>query len=71
MPYKFIVDRKDGNRVEVADIHLGPTPAVGSEVELSIEGKMLRAAVFNVRTFPSKSPGTAVQTVDHVDVREI
>lgn len=71
MPYKVIVDMKDGNRIEVAEIHLNPTPKIGTDVMVSIENRKFRAEVFGIRTFPSKSPGTAVETVDHVDAREI
>jgi len=70
MAYKVIVDRKDGNRVEIAEIHRGPTPQLNSEVTVSIENKPFKAVVFAIRTIPSKSPGTAVETVDHVDARE-
>ena len=72
MPYKVIVIGKDGiNRVEVTEIHHGPTPHINSEATVSIDDKTIRAFVFGVRTMLSKSSGTAIEAADTVDAKEI
>jgi len=66
-----IVYRKDGSRIDVPEIHRAATPQRGATVEVRHENTTIRAVVSSISTFPSKSPGTAVETVDNVYAREI
>ena len=71
MPYKVTVQRKDGSRIAVPEIHRTTTPRHGEIVEVEIENATVRALVSLVTTYPSKSPGTAVETVDDVGATEM
>jgi hypothetical protein len=71
MAYRVIFAANDGNRYEVNEVHLTPIPSLGDLVEVSIQEQKHVGRVMGIRTSPSKSPGTAVEGVDHVDVREL
>jgi hypothetical protein len=69
MPYKVIVERMDGTRIELPDIHHRATPQIGTTVEVEIEMRTARVVVDNISSIPPKSPGAV--TVDSVTTREI
>ncbi len=71
MPYKIVLQRKDGTKIWLPNIHEGATPKKQVEVKVTINSRPVKAIVETVRTFPSKSPVTAVKTVDQVDAREL
>ncbi len=70
MPYKVNLSLLIGRRVQLPEIHHKSTPQKGDMITVGYPGGVARARVTSVQTFPSKSPGTAVETVDHVDAQE-
>jgi hypothetical protein len=71
MPYKVRLVLVGGERIQLADIHHQPTPNVGDHITVNVGNGATRAQVTAVHKFPSKSPGTAVETVDDVDAQEL
>ena len=71
MPYKFTLTLLGGQKADLPEIHHNATPPVGTIVFVGYPGGAAKAKVTGVRTFPSRSPETAVQTVDQVDAQEL
>jgi hypothetical protein len=71
MAYKVTVNRKDGNRVELPEVHHGRTPWRNGQIIVEIDGNPVRVIVTSVKAAPVKAPKMAVETVDAVDTREL
>lgn len=71
MPYKVSLTLVSGERGQLSDIYYAKTPSVGDKLIVNIGGRSTRAQVTGVRKHPSKSPASAVQTVDDVDAQEM
>jgi hypothetical protein len=71
MPYKVSVNRKDGNRVELPEVHCNRTPWRNAVIAVDIAGNPVRVIVTSVRAAPVKAPKMAVEIVDAVDAREL
>jgi hypothetical protein len=71
MPYKINFTNLMGQRVALPEIHRGRTPAHNDVITVNYPGGVAKAQVTGVQTFPSKSPGTAVETVDQIDAQEM
>ena len=71
MPYEVSLTLVGAERVQLPEIHLTATPRVGEIITVNIDNRSTRAQVTGIRNFPSKSPGTAVETVDQVDAQEM
>jgi hypothetical protein len=70
MPYKVSLTRKGGRRIDLAEVHRLKTPWKDEQATVEVDGQPVRAIVTNVRKSLSKSPGTAIETVDDVDALE-
>ncbi len=72
MPYSVMPTLRGGSRVG-ADfrIYQGPTPSIGQEIDMTYKGRAVKALVTDVTKYPSHSPGTAIEIVDHVTAREL
>jgi hypothetical protein len=71
MPYRVIVERKNGTQSSLLQIHNKVTPQIGTTIEIEIEGIIVQAVVTNVTTYPPKVGGIAVSTTDSVTAKEI
>ena len=71
MPYKVSLTLLGGQRTQRTEICREPTPKVGNIILVSLGNVSVKAQVMAVRTYPSKSPGIAVETVDDVDAQEM
>lgn len=71
MPYQVTLTRKGGKVAGDFRIYHRRTPQRGDEIEVVLDdGTVAMAVVTLISTMPSKSPGTAVQAVDHVAAKE-
>ena len=71
MPYKVSLTRTGGRRIDLPEVHRLKTPWKDEQVTVEIDGQPIRAIVTGIRKYPSKSPGTAVETVNGVDALEV
>jgi hypothetical protein len=71
MAYKVSVTRKDGNRVELPEVHRDRTPWRNAVIAVDIDGNSVRVTVTGVRAASVKAPKMAVEIVDAVDAREL
>jgi hypothetical protein len=71
MAYKVSVNRKDGTRVELPDVHRARTPWRNAVIAVDIDGNAVRVIVTGVRAAPVKAPKTAIEIVDAVDARAL
>ena len=71
MAYKVSVNRKDGHRVELLEVHRDRTPWRNGQIVVEIDGNPVRVTVTGVRAAPVKAPKTSMEIVDAVDAREL
>jgi hypothetical protein len=71
MPYRVSLTLVGGQRTQLSDIYYAKTPSIGDKLIVNIGSRSTRAQVTSVRKHPSKSPASAVQTVDDVDAQEM
>ena len=71
MPYKVSLTLVGGERAQLPEIYHARTPSIGDRISVNIGNRATRAQVRGVSKQPSKSPGTAVETVDQVDAQEL
>jgi hypothetical protein len=71
MSYKVNVNRKDGNRVELLEIHRAVTPWINAELKVEIGGRPVRVSVTGTQSFKSKRDTPTVRTLDIVNAREL
>ena len=72
MPYKVTLTTTGNQRTDRTEICHDQTPSVRDIISVTlINGPSTKAIVTGVQTFPSKSFGTAVESVDHVDAQEM
>ena len=71
MPYKIILTLVSGQQFKPPGILHGPTPQKDNMITVDIGNRATRAKVNEVRTYPSKSPQTAVEVVDEVYAQEL
>jgi hypothetical protein len=71
MAYKVSVNRKEGNRVELSEVHRDRTPWRNGQIVVELDGDPVRVIVTGVRVAPVKAPKTAIEIVDAVDAREL
>jgi len=69
MAYKVSVNRKDGSRVELPEIHRDRTPWRNSQITVEIDGNPVKVIVIGVRVAPVKALKT--ERVDAVATREL
>ena len=60
MPYRVCVTRKSGLRETELEIHHGPHPEAGAEIEVLLSNGRVRARVGSPHTDPSKEGGRVV-----------
>ena len=66
MPYKITLHLVGGETLRLQDISHDRTPQVGDRVFVATPAGTTYARIRDVQIHPSKSPGTAVETVDDV-----
>jgi|HubBroStandDraft_6_1064221.scaffolds.fasta_scaffold443796_2 hypothetical protein len=71
MAYKVSVNRKEGNRVELSEVHRDRTPWRNGQIVVELDGDPIRVIVTGVRVAPVKAPKTSIEIVDAVDAREL
>ena len=71
MPYKVSLTLVGGEQTRLPNIYHQPTPNIGDKITVNIGNRATQAQVRSVRKYPSKSPRTAVETVDDVEAQEL
>jgi hypothetical protein len=71
MAYRVRVSRKDGSRVELAQVHHGRTPWRNGHIVTEIDGKPVPVIVTGVKAASAKAPQKGVEAFDMVEAEEL
>ena len=71
MAYRVSVRRKDGSRVELAQVHHGRTPWRNGHIVVEIDGKPSPVIVTGVKAASAKAPKAGVEAFDSVEAEEL
>ena len=71
MPYRVTLTFVGGERTRPLEIYQSPTPKLGDKISVNINNGSTSAKVTGIRKHPSRSPATAVESVDDVDAQEL
>jgi len=71
MAYRVSVNRKDGSRIELIQVHHGRTPWRNGHIAVEIDGKPVPVIVTGVKAASAKASKTGVETFDVVEAEEL
>lgn len=71
MAYRVSVDRKDGSRIELTQLHQGRTPWRNGHLVVEIGGKAIPVVVTAVKAASAKAPKPGIEAFDIVEAAEL
>ncbi len=71
MAYRVNLNRKDGSRVELTEVHHGRTPWRNGHIVVEIGIKSIPAIVTGVKAASARAPKSGAEAVDNVEAEEL